>query len=214
MSNASSSDYCVLVPLKPAAHAKSRLGPLGDETRRALVAALADDTVAAALATPRVAQVLVVTDDHVLAAQLSRSGAHVIPDGVADDLNASLVQAAAEADRRWAGLGVAALCADLPALSSEELALALEVASHHPAAFVPDAAGEGTTMLAASALPDFTPRFGPGSREAHLADGAHEIREVDVPTLRRDVDTPADLIEARELGVGPSTAAVLAGHRL
>ena len=81
-------------------------------------------------------------------------------------------------------------------------------------AFVADAAGEGTTLVAALSPADFTPSFGPGSREAHLADGAHEVVEVDVPTLRRDVDTPADLREAIELGVGSRTVSVATGLRL
>jgi 2-phospho-L-lactate/phosphoenolpyruvate guanylyltransferase len=206
--------FAVLVPVKPVRHAKSRLASLGDETRRSLVAAFAADTVTAALGCPAVGAVLVVTDDHVLAAAMADLGAHVVPDGVVDDLNESLVQAAAEAHRRWPDLRPAALCADLPALDPVELAQALEVASAHPAGFVADAAGDGTTMVAAASRADFMPRFGPGSHAAHVAGGAHEVVEVDVPTLRRDVDTPADLEDAVELGVGEHTASVVDGPRL
>jgi len=208
------SAFAVLVPVKPPSRAKSRLASLGDDARRSLVTAFAADTVSAALGTSGVGAVLVVTDDHELAAALRGLGAEVIPDGVADDLNESLVQAGAEARRRWPGLGLAALCADLPALDPVELAQALEEASRHAAAFVADAAGEGTTLVAALSPKDFTPSFGPGSREAHLTHGAHEVVEVDVPTLRRDVDTPADLREAVELGVGSRTASAVAGLRL
>jgi 2-phospho-L-lactate guanylyltransferase len=206
--------FAVIVPVKPTARAKSRLAPLGDHARAALVAALARDTVTAALACTEVGAVLVVTDDHVLAKGLREIGAHVVPDGVADDLNESLVQAASEAKRRWPELAVAAICADLPALDPAELGQALQSASQHRAAFVADSAGEGTTMLAAVSREDFTPCFGPGSRDAHLARGAHDIVEVDVPTLRRDVDTPADLVEALRLGVGDSTASAASGLRL
>lgn len=214
MSELSPPRFGVLVPVKPASRAKSRLAPLGDEARQALVAAFAADTVAAALGSSLVAAVIVVTDDHVLAGELMALGAHVLPDGVAGDLNGSLVQAAAELHRRWPDLGVAALCADLPALDAGELTSTLEVAATHEAAFVADAAGEGTTMVAAVSPDHFTPSFGPGSRAAHEAGGAHEIVEVDVPTLRRDVDTPADLEEALGLGVGGRTATVAAGLRL
>jgi 2-phospho-L-lactate guanylyltransferase len=213
MSKTSSCRFAVLVPVKPVARAKSRLAPLGDHTRRALVSAFAADTVVAALDSPLVEAVLVVTDDHVLAADLSGLGAHVVPDAVVDDLNGSLVQAAAEARRRWPGARVAALCADLPALAPVELGRALEVASRHRSAFVADTAGDGTTMVAAAGE-DFTPRFGPASRKAHVAEGAYEIVEVDVPTLRRDVDTPADLREALALGVGSRTASIASGLRL
>lgn len=205
MSNAPPDRFCVLVPVKPPARAKSRLAPLGDEARQALVAAFAVDTVTAALASPLVGAVLVVTDDHLLAAELRRLGAHVMPDGVADDLNGSLCQAAAEARRRWPHLAPATICADLPSLRTDDLTRALEGASGRPLAFVPDQNGDGTTMLAATSAETFAPRFGDGSRDAHLLQGAHELGELDVPTLRRDVDTPEDLADALRLGVGART---------
>jgi 2-phospho-L-lactate/phosphoenolpyruvate guanylyltransferase len=206
--------FGLLVPVKPASHAKSRLAPLGDEVRRQLVGAFAADTVTAALQSPAVGVVMVVTDDHEMARGLSDLGAHVLPDGTVDDLNESLTLAAAEVRRRWPDLALAALCADVPALRVDELTAALETALGHHAAFVPDAAEEGTTMVAAVSVDHFLPQFGHRSREAHLAAGSHEIREIHVPTLRRDVDTPADLLDALRLGVGSRTAAVAAGLRL
>lgn len=214
MPRSAASTFCLLVPVKRVARAKSRLAPLGDAARRALVAAFALDTVSAALAAGRVGEVLVVTDDEDLAPRLAGLGAHVLPDGVAGDLNGSLLQAAAEAGRRWPGLAPAALCADLPALRPEELGRALRSAAAHPSSFVPDIAGVGTTMVLASSVELFRPRFGLGSREAHLVGGAHELVEIDVPTLRRDVDTPADLRDALRLGVGAHTARVADGLRL
>lgn len=214
MSNAPLSRFCVLVPVKPTALAKSRLAPLGDEARQSLVAAFAVDTVTAALASPLVGAVLVVTDDHVLAATLRGLGAHVVPDGVTDDLNGSLLQAAAEARRRWPELAPAAVCADLPALRSADLTRALEAASEHGTSFVPDVNGDGTTMVVALSAEEFAPRFGAGSRDAHVSEGAHELVEIDVPTLRRDVDTPDDLRDAVRLGVGKRTAEVAARIRL
>ncbi len=200
--------YGVLVPVKPPAVAKSRLAALGEEERTELATAFAMDTVAAALETPRVGCVLGVTDDHVLAAALADLGAEVVPDGASDDLNATLVQAAAELARRFPGLRPAALCADLPALRPDELGRALGSAPEEPAAFLADAEGRGTTLLLARDVEAFRPRFGPDSREAHRAAGAREIDLVDVPSLRRDVDTPADLEAALDLGVGPRTALV------
>lgn len=203
----------VVVPVKPAAIAKSRLGALGDSVRRELVVSFAADTVSAALAAPSVGGVLAVTDDHALARVLLDLGAQVVPDATVDDLNASLGQAVAEVLRRWPTMRVAALCADLPCLRPEELELALSSAPGDRACFVADRAGIGTTFLAAPTRALFTPRFGTGSRAAHLAAGALEL-DLDVPTLRRDVDTPEDLRQALELGVGRRTAAVVAGSRL
>ena len=56
----------------------------------------------------------------------------------------------------------------------------------------------------------FRPRFGPGSAARHRAAGAAEITRPGLAGLRRDVDEPADLRGARELGLGTRTAAVAA----
>jgi 2-phospho-L-lactate guanylyltransferase len=209
--SASSASFGVVVPVKPPAVAKSRLGRLGDAVRRDLATAFAGDTVEAALACTRVAAVLVVTDDHLLARDLSDLGAHVVPDGAADDLNASLVQAAAELLRRRPDLRVAALCADLPSLRPDELGRALEAAPDDRMGFVADAEGVGTTVVTAPDLQRFRPRFGHGSRTEHLDAGALEIDLPDVGSVRRDVDTPDDLAAALRLGIGPRTSRVAAG---
>ena len=205
--------YAVLVPVKPPAFAKSRLASVGDPGRVDLAAAFAADTVAAALDCPAVARVLVVTDDHVLARSMSDLGAAVLPDGISDDLNGTLVQAAAEMHRQHPSLGLVALCADLPALRPEQLDEALGSADPTRMSFVADREGEGTTAVVAPAVETFRPAFGEGSRRRHLAAGAVEI-VVDVPTLRRDVDDADDLAEALQLGVGPRTSLVATTLRL
>lgn len=195
----------VVIPVKPPALAKSRLGAFPDAQRRDLAAAFALDTVAAAQATPGVAGVLVVTDDHVFAAEIARSGCSVIPDGVSGDLNGTLRQAAAEAVRRWPGVLVAALCADVPALRPADLADALaEAAGTDGAAFVRDAAGTGTTLYTAP-YEAFAPCFGTDSAVAHLEAGAQEISGT-LATLRQDVDDVGDLSRALVLGVGEHTS--------
>ena len=132
--------------------------------------------------------------------------------GVQDTLNAALRHGAAVAARRWPGTGLAALTADLPAVSPAELAGALRAAGASPgrAAFVPDAAGVGTTLYAVPPGGEFRPLFGGASRARHAADGATELDLEDVTGLRRDVDTPDDLREALTLGVGPFTRAAAA----
>lgn len=207
----STATFGVVVPVKRAAIAKSRLRPLGDEARRALVTAFAVDTVTAALECTVVGEVLVVTDDVQLALGLQQLGVAAVPDGESGSLNASLRQGAAELLRRRPFLVPVALCADLPALRPEELAVALTATTGRPTpSFVADAAGEGTTMYVAPTPLHFDPRFGRGSRAAHLAQGAHDIGSPDIASLRRDVDTPEDLRRAAALGLGPRTAAVLA----
>jgi 2-phospho-L-lactate guanylyltransferase len=207
-------EYGVVVPVKPTAVAKSRLAHLGDAVRRELVAAFAADTVSAALESPLVKVVLVVTDDHLLARDLAGLGAQAMPDGRSGDLNGSLVQAAAELARRWPDLRIAALCADLPTLRPDELSTALGAACDERQSFVADEQRTGTTLLAAPDAARFEPCFGPGSRQAHLAVGAMELDLADVPSLRRDVDTSEDLADALRIGVGARTSSVAGGLRL
>ncbi len=205
--------YAVLVPVKRPAVAKSRLGGLGDRARVDLAHAFAVDTVAAVQACLLVARVLVVTDDHLLAAWMAEQGADVIPDG-ASDLNGTLVQAAAEMHRRDPHLGLVALCADLPALRPSELASALGATDPARMSFVADQERTGTTAVVAPTLETFRPSFGPGSRRQHLEADAFEVDRVDVPGLRRDVDDPDDLVAAIGLGVGPRTSMVTTALRL
>jgi 2-phospho-L-lactate guanylyltransferase len=140
-------------------------------------------------------------------------GASVVGDlGVQDLLNAALRHGAAVAARRWPGTGLAALTADLPAVRPAELAAALRAAGAAPglAAFVPDAAGVGTTLYAVPPGGEFRPLFGGASRARHAAAGTIELGLGAFTGLRRDVDTPDDLREALSLGAGPFTRAVAA----
>lgn len=196
----SSATHSLLVPIKPPARGKTRLSGVPAEARSELARAFALDSLEAVLAADRVGAVLVVTDDATLAGEAVALGATAIPDGVSEDLNATLVQAAAEAHRRWPALVPAALCGDLPALRSAELDEALAGA---PPAYVADASGTGTTLYTA-AYDAFSPGFGPDSARVHEAGGATAVPG-ELVGLRRDVDTLEDLAEARRLGLGART---------
>ncbi|WP_110239915.1 2-phospho-L-lactate guanylyltransferase [Nocardioides gilvus] len=202
-------EFVAVVPVKPLSRGKSRLVGVDPAHRQALAEAFARDTVGAALGTPGVLSVVVVTDDARLARSLARDGCLVVPDGVTGDLNGSLVQAAAEAHRHWPRARPVALCSDLPALVPADLAQVLariDVRASDRPAFVPDAAGVGTTLYSAPhAL--FAPRFGGPSRRAHLEAGALEIVDA-AAGVRRDVDVVADLDRALALGAGPHTTEV------
>lgn len=197
-----------MVPVKLLDEAKTRL----DRPDRGAVAlAVARDTVAAAAACPVVEAVLVVTDDR-RAAEAVGDVAEVVADEPARGLNPALVHGAELAGRRRAGTGVAALAADLPALRPGELTRALAAAAETGRALVADAAGEGTVLLAAAPGCTLDPHFGPASRTAHVEAGAVDLTDRlgdEVPGLRRDVDTLADLDAAAALGVGPATRALL-----
>ena len=202
--------WSVLLPVKVLAQAKSRLAELAGPRRGELALALACDTVSAVLRTAQAARVVVITDDQVAATALRELGSLVIPDEPRAGLNAALRHGAAFAAGRWPGCGTAALSADLPALRPAELMRALHAAAAWPTAFVADAAGDGTTLYTAAPGAAFRPGFGLASRARHAADGAAELELADIPGLRRDVDTPADLRGAAALGLGPHTAPLAA----
>ncbi|WP_433467969.1 2-phospho-L-lactate guanylyltransferase [Spirillospora sp. CA-128828] len=200
--------WSLVVPVKVLARAKTRMSAAAGPHREALALAVAADTVAAALRCDRVRTVIVVTDDPLPAAELAALGARVVPDVPDAGLNPALVYGAGRGRELAAGAGVGALSADLPALRPVELARVLDAAGTAPEAFVPDAAGVGTTLYTARPGVPFAPAFGGDSRSAHRARGAREILLPGTDSVRRDVDTPDDLRAALALGTGPRTAAV------
>jgi 2-phospho-L-lactate/phosphoenolpyruvate guanylyltransferase len=202
--------WSLVVPVKVLARAKSRLAVLAGPHRAALALAMAADTVAAALACAAVDQVIAVTDDAEAARVLAGLGAVLTGDEPGRGLNPALRHGAALAAARWPGAGIGALAADLPALRPAELDRGLRAAAAWEHAFVPDAAGSGTTLYTARPGAPFRPRFGPRSAEQHRATGAAELSLAGLAGLRRDVDQPGDLSAASDLGVGPRTAAVAA----
>jgi 2-phospho-L-lactate/phosphoenolpyruvate guanylyltransferase len=193
-------EWTVLVPVKALPGAKSRLAGFSADAaaHSRLVRAIREDTLRAARKASGVARVVRIGDSPDVEHDLlqHRRG-----------LNAALAEGARLARIRWPTNGVAALVADLPALTPEELASALAAAARHPTAYVSDAAGTGTTLLTARPTAAFEPRFGPGSAARH---GAHAAALSAGPGLRQDVDTADDLRAALLLGVGPHTVAALA----
>ncbi|MEU6368089.1 2-phospho-L-lactate guanylyltransferase [Streptomyces sp. NPDC046931] len=203
--------WTVVVPLKALARAKSRLSDTAaDGLRPGLALAFAQDTVSAALSCAAVRDVAVVTGDPLAGRELAALGARVVADEPADGLNAALAHAARVVRAARPRAAVAALNADLPALRAVELARVLDAAAEFPRAFLPDAAGIGTTLLAAAPGRELLPAFGTDSRARHRVSGAAEIALDAVDSVRQDVDTGEDLRAALALGVGPRTAAVAA----
>ncbi|WP_165968930.1 2-phospho-L-lactate guanylyltransferase [Actinomadura sp. KC06] len=214
MSTAEDFQWSLVVPVKVLARAKTRMSAAAGPHRERLALAVAADTVAAALRCDRVRTVIVVTDDPLPAAELAALGARVVPDVPDAGLNPALGYGARRG-REFAAdagvsAGVGALSADLPALRPLELARVLDAAAVSPEAFVPDAAGTGTTLYTARPGVPFSPAFGADSRAAHRARGARELLLPGTDTVRRDVDTLDDLRAALALGTGPRTAAVAA----
>lgn len=218
-----------IVPVRGLEDGKARLGEALDaEERRALVERLLARTVAAAAATPAVAEVLVISADPEVVALADTLGAR----GVAQEdggLNEGLA-----AGRAWAvAAGADAIVVvpvDLPAVTAAELTRIVELARTHavtgtapgttpgrspagttsepPAgalvALVTDRAGTGTNILLVAPPDAIAFRFGEGSRAAHAAAaraaGALYL-EITGP-LDLDLDTPDDLLAAEAAGLG------------
>jgi 2-phospho-L-lactate guanylyltransferase len=198
--------FALLVPVKSLSLAKSRLSVTEATEREPLMRAFALDAIAAAARSPAVGQVHVVTDDE----GFDVEGTQRLPDEGAGDLNRALHHASRRVRLVDPDLAVAAMCADLPSLRTEDLTDALS-AGLTSRWFVADAAGTGTTLLAAGPGVELEPHFGAGSALRHEESGAMPVR-AELSSLRRDVDTEEDLAAARELGVGEHTTRALVGR--
>ncbi|HYB81509.1 MAG TPA: 2-phospho-L-lactate guanylyltransferase, partial [Mycobacterium sp.] len=144
------------------------------------------------------------------AAAAAELGADVLADPTPRDHSDPLNSAIAAAERTVAGSfsNIVVLQGDLPALQSQELTEALAAARHHRRSFVADRLATGTAALCAFGTP-LDPQFGSDSAARHRRSGAIELTGA-WPGLRCDVDTPADLVAARHLGVGAATARAIA----
>ena len=199
--------WTVVIPVKGAPAAKSRLAPaVPDDARAVLARAFALDTIAAALGATSVVRVLVVGDDPSLAGAAEFVSE---PTGAERGLLPAVRHGIAHARADGSG-AVAVLLGDLPAQRPEELDAALAAAARHPLAFVRDADGTGTTLATAMPGVPFEPRFGPESATRHAAAGFAELAASDLPGLTRDVDTVDGLETVLHHGVGDHTAEAVA----
>lgn len=196
-----------MLPLKASGRGKSRID-LEPHLRRRLVLGMAADTVAAVARAGEVSRVLLVLEDAAdgAAVMSALSGAddgaratietHVT---AARSLNAAIRDGVQHLGP--AAGPVAVLPCDVPSATSAEIGAALTQARRHGRAVVADAAGVGTTLLAAVDGDDLQPHYGPDSWRRHVAAGAVPL---DLPAgsgLRRDVDLRSDLAAV----TGPAT---------
>ena len=226
-------NWTVIIPMSPLDRAKTRLADASSSParHRALVRAMRRDTVAAILPARSVRRLVVVTatpdaatDDlaglAAEAAYASRNaiadGAHrrifVVADPAHDGLNPAVAHAGAYAAQTWPADGVAAVVADLAALTTADLDVVLAAAATVDLGVVVDRQGMGTTMLTATPGHQLHPRFGAGSARRHLEQGATRLRAP--ATARTDVDVLDDLDAARRLGLGPAMTALLVAGEL
>lgn len=210
----------VVLPVKRLEHAKHRLSEsLASAERRALMAAMLADVLAALGRVTAPHELLVVTADANAARAGRDAGARVIPDTSESGHSAAAVLGIAAATEAGADR-VLLIPGDCPLLDFEavQALLALGRAPSGRVIVVPDRAGTGTNALLLEPPGAIAPAFGPGSHHRHLALARAagvpaETREL--ASLLLDVDTPADLmalstaLEASP-GSAPATERLLA----
>ncbi len=200
--------WSAIVPVKASTTAKSRL-QTNAAWRAELSRAFLQDALFALMNCDQVTRILIVTDDADLALQLDPSIELTLIEsiGLNEDLAIGL--------KRLGTQPSAIVTGDLPCLTPASVSAALTLAAQYDRSFVSDAQGVGTTMLLNQDASQCTPMFGVRSHAKHAAAGFQEIVSEDpavnaLLTLdRRDVDTAVDLWDARRLGIGAATSALL-----
>jgi 2-phospho-L-lactate guanylyltransferase len=187
-----------IIPVGTLEGAKSRLGETLDaEERRDLATRMAHRTIEAAVATPGIDEVLVVTPDQMVRDMALAAGARPIRQR-SQGLNRGLREARDEALAAGAE-AIMVLPIDLPLISPEALRSVLEPLSD-PArpvvVLVPDRHRRGTNVLVVAPPDAIEFGFGGDSRAAHVecaAEAGARVVELDGP-LALDLDTPEDLL--------------------
>ncbi len=190
-----------IVPIGSIDGAKSRLGAVLDaEERRDLALRLAERTIRAAVATPGVDEVLVITPDDEVRDLALRAGARPMRQR-SRGLNDGLREARDEAIAAGAD-AVLVLPIDIPAIDPVLLtplvAMAQDV-SGPLVAIVPDRHDRGTNALLLRPPDVIDFRFGGDSMDAHLEAGRTAEARVELldGPLTLDIDTPEDLLLAQ-----------------
>lgn len=201
-------NWSVVVPIRDPRKGKSRL-----ESGTTINAALAYDTLSAALGCAEIRDLLLVTDDPWwVGRDLLDESRFTLLVHRELGLNSAIIAGLRQIDTGVAGArhlggGTAVLLGDLPCLQPEDLAAALRAARTVSRGMVSDHHRTGTTLLTGTS---HLPHFGPGSAARHRDAGYQELPLPRGSTLRHDVDTPQDLTDAtHRLGVGPRTRRAL-----
>jgi 2-phospho-L-lactate guanylyltransferase len=188
-----------VLPVKSFGRAKSRLqSVLSAPVRAAFARGLFEHVLGVLQQTPGLGGVLVLTDDDDVAALAERHGAPVLRDQPGERLAAIIDRGLVHVGQ--AGAAGALVCmADLPRLSSADLAEVIASLRQHPVVIAPDARRQGTNLLALAPPTRFATCFGhEDSFPQHLGRAQTQgsaVHVLQTPGLCFDVDEPADLSE-------------------
>ena len=202
-------NWTAIVPIRSLTDGKTRLA--GYPGASVLTEAFAKDVIAACMACPEIDSVALVSPDPRVVDLAAASGCIGIAESDSDSngINDAIAHARRELPEAQS---IVAILGDLPCIDDESLSAVLNAAGEHETSFVSDTAGTGTTIWCTSD-PSARSHFGHHSRAEHRAAGAIELGlEQTSPTwarARRDVDTDIDLWDAKRLGLGPATRAIV-----
>jgi 2-phospho-L-lactate guanylyltransferase len=188
----------IVVPVKPLAQAKSRLGRVLSPAERATVMCGLFSRVIAA--SREVAPVSVVTADGDVASMSRALGAEVIDEGDVLGLDVA-VRYGIDRARACGDSSVMILAADLPDVTVEALRGMIGRARPGAVVIAPSRDG-GTNALILSPRPEFRFAYGPDSFARHRGEAKRLGMEVVVyesPALMVDIDWPEDLAGHRDL---------------
>ena len=193
----SSRSVWAVVPVKPFARAKQRLGGTVRRSERARLARLMlEDVLDVLAACTALSGVVVVTGDPA-AADIGRARGAVVRDDGGRDLNAA-VQAGAELLLQNGADGMIVVASDIPLLPPALIAQLADHVARPPAlALVPATRDGGTNLLALSPVRAIAPCFGPDSFARHCAAARHAGIDATVLASTEaglDIDRPDDLV--------------------
>jgi 2-phospho-L-lactate guanylyltransferase len=194
--NRSSRDIWAIVPVKIFAGAKQRLSSvLSAHERARLAEAMFRDVLAALRPVPQLAGIAVVTADPAAAKIATSFGARHIHDAVESGVNAAVTQGLDALHHEESA--VAVIAADVPFVTSTEIANALSALEYDPIVLAPAETDGGTNLLAMRHVGLIEPCFGERSfarhqqlaRSAKLSCGVFRA-----PGLGHDIDRADDLL--------------------
>lgn len=197
------SAWSILLPLKELSTGKSRLNVPTDADRIALIKAMACDLIDALLSLDNVASITVVGVNHRdLSAQGDNRLDSYLPE-VPSGINCDLSHAIGNSGK------IGAILPDLPAVTSEEIAIALELAEGHTQSYIPDYTDVGTAAYFSTSREYFSPQFGGDSSRSHSLKGAYKLSHPTFWGIRRDCDNLTDLLGIPLSSLGVATRSAL-----
>lgn len=215
----------VVLPVKRLDDAKQRLSALlAPPERRALMAAMLDDVLAALSRVSVAHELIVVTRDADAQQAAQAHGALLVADPGDAGHSAAAVLGIRAARERGAAR-VLLIPGDCPLLAPGDVERLLSESPESPpgrVVVVADREGTGTNALLLEPPDAIAPAFGPGSHARHVTAArvaGMRVHTEPVASLALDVDTPADLRELAEAlserpDAAPRTASVLAGLKV